>query len=44
MELPINEQELNTILNAIRFQNTGLYQKLWAFKMNYIKRKEEVNK
>ena len=44
MEIPVNEQELNTILNAIRFQNTVLYQKLWTFKMNYIKRKEEVNK
>jgi len=44
MDLPINEQELNTILNAIRFQNTTLYKKLWLFKMNYMKRKEEENK
>ena len=45
MELPITEKELDTIISAMRLGgDTSLYQKLWTFKMNYIKRKEEVNK
>lgn len=45
MELPINEKELNTIINAMRLGgDTALYQKLWNFKMNYlIKEKENEN-
>ena len=35
MELPINERELNTIINAMRLGgDTALYQKLWAFKLD----------
>ena len=47
MELPINEKELNTIINAMRLGgDTALYQKLWTFKLNYSdeqKKKCEVN-
>lgn len=32
MELPINEKELNTILNAMRFSgDAALYQKMWRY-------------
>jgi len=42
MELPINERELNTIINAMRLGgDTALYQKLWTYKMNYMNKKEE---
>lgn len=45
MDLPINEKELNTIINAMRLGgDTALYQKLWTYKMNYLnkqKQKEE---
>ena len=45
MELPINERELNTIINAMRLGgDTALYQKLWTFKLNYLNKKEEDNK
>ena len=41
MELPINERELNTIINAVRLGgDTALYQKLWNFKLNYTDKKE----
>jgi hypothetical protein len=45
MELPINEKELNTIINAMRLGgDTALYQKLWSYKMNYLnKQKQEKN-
>ncbi len=45
MELPINEKELDTIINAMRLGgDTALYQKLWSYKMNYlIKEKKENN-
>jgi hypothetical protein len=37
MDLPINERELNTIINAMRLGgDTALYQKLWTFKVNYV--------
>jgi len=45
MELPINERELNTIINAMRLGgDTALYQKLWTYKINYMDKKEEANK
>jgi hypothetical protein len=45
MELPIDERELNTIINAMRLGgDTALYQKLWTFKMNYMDNKKEDNK
>lgn len=45
MELPINERELNTIINAMRLGgDAALYQKLWAFKLDYIENKKEDEK
>lgn len=42
MELPINEKELNTIINVMRLGgDTALYQKLWTFKMNYVDNEKE---
>ena len=41
MDLPINEQELNTIINAMRLGgDTALYQKLWTYKLNYFNKKD----
>ena len=35
MELPINQKELNTIINAMRLGgDTPLYQKLWEYKLD----------
>ena len=43
MELPINERELNTIINAMRLGgDTALYQKLWTYKMNYMDKKKRM--
>jgi hypothetical protein len=45
MELPINEKELNTIINAMRLGgDTALYQKLWTYKMNYFDKQKKENK
>jgi hypothetical protein len=45
MELPINEKELNTIINAMRLGgDTALYQKLWTYKMNYMNKQNQENK
>ena len=45
MELPINERELNTIINAMRLGgDTALYQKLWTFKMNYMDKQYQEKK
>ena len=42
MELPINEKELNTIINAMRFSgDPALYEKLWTYKLNYLNSKKE---
>lgn len=44
MDLPINEKELNTIINAMRLGgDTALYQKLWTYKMNYMEKQEKKN-
>ena len=43
MELPINERELNTIINALLLGgDTALYQKLWIFKMDYVSKKQKT--
>lgn len=45
MNLPINEKELNTIINAMLLGgDTALYQKLCTFKINYLDKKMEKNK
>ena len=37
MKLPINENELNTIIKALLLGgDTALYQKLWTYRINYI--------
>jgi len=42
MELPINEKELNTIINAMRLGgDSTLYYKLWNYKMNYFDKQKE---
>tara|TARA_R110000868_G_scaffold374981_1_gene639430 strand:- start:799 stop:951 length:153 start_codon:yes stop_codon:yes gene_type:complete len=42
MELPINERELNTIINALRIGgDTALYEKLWTFNLNYFNNQNE---
>lgn len=42
MELPINENELDTIIKAMLLGgDTALYQKLWTYKMNYLIKKKE---
>ena len=44
MNLPINEKELNTIINAMLLGgDAALYQKLCTFKMNYVDKKKEEN-
>tara|TARA_B110000503_G_scaffold19276_1_gene28644 strand:- start:3280 stop:3414 length:135 start_codon:yes stop_codon:yes gene_type:complete len=43
MELPINEKELNTIINAMRLGgDSALYYKLWNYKMNYLRKEKET--
>jgi hypothetical protein len=42
MDLPINEKELNTIISAMRLGgDSALYQKLCAYKMNYLDKHTE---
>ena len=44
IELPINERELDTIINAMRLGgDSALYYKLWTFKMNYLNKDKEKN-
>lgn len=44
MELPINENELNTIISALRLGgDTALYQKLWSYKLDYLNEKNKEN-
>ena len=43
MELPINEKELSTIINAMRLGgDSALYYKLWNYKMNYLRKEKET--
>jgi hypothetical protein len=43
MKLPINENELNTIIKALLLGgDTSLYQKLWTFKINYIDNQKNI--
>jgi hypothetical protein len=42
MDLPINDEELNTIVSAMHLGgDVALYQKLWTYKMNYMDNKKE---
>ncbi len=38
MQLPINEKELETIIQLLKGPHPGLYAKLWSYKMNYLKK------
>ena len=40
MELPITEDELNIIIETIKFINPQLYSKLWSYKINNLKEKD----
>jgi len=42
MELPINQKELEYIINAIKNTNPQLYAKLWSYKLNIL-RGEKIN-
>ena len=45
MELPITEKELDIIINTMRFGgDSALYQKLWCYKMNYLRKENRENK
>lgn len=44
MNLPINEKELKTILNAMRFSgDAALYQKIWRYYMEHFVSTKQSN-
>jgi hypothetical protein len=44
MNLPINEKELKTILNAMRFSgDAALYQKMWRYYTEHFVSVEQTN-
>jgi hypothetical protein len=42
MQLPINEKELDDILDILKNKNPQLYSKLWSYKINKLKG-EKIN-
>jgi hypothetical protein len=40
IKLPINEKELDIIIETIKFSNPKLYNKLWSYKINILKVKK----
>jgi hypothetical protein len=45
IELPINENELDKIISAMRFNDdSALYHKLWMYKMNYLNKQKTEKK
>jgi hypothetical protein len=38
MNLPINEKELDIIINSLKGKFPSLYAKLWSHKINYSKK------
>jgi len=40
MELPINENELDFIIEKLKTSNPQLYAKLWSYKLNKLKGKK----
>ena len=40
MELPINENELEIIIEKLKSSNPQLYAKLWSYKINYRKKEK----
>jgi hypothetical protein len=37
MELPITEKELDIIIEVIKNKHPQLYNKLWSYRINYLK-------
>jgi hypothetical protein len=40
MDLPINENELEIIIEKLKSSNPQLYAKLWSYKINYRKKEK----
>ena len=38
MELPITEKELDIIIELTKTKNSQLYNKLWSYRFNYLKK------
>ncbi len=41
IKLPINEKELDVIIEIVRFSNPQLYSKLWSYKINVLREKKD---
>jgi len=41
IRLPINEKELDTIILTLKACHPALYSKLWAYKMNDLKKEKK---
>jgi hypothetical protein len=45
LSLPINEKELNIIIEKLKTSETNeLHQKLWSYKMNYLSKQKKEEK
>ena len=44
LQLPINNKELEIIMESLKSHNNELYQKLWSYKMNYLCKHSMENK
>jgi len=40
IKLPINEKELNTIIQLLKYSKPELYTKLWSYKINFLNREK----
>jgi hypothetical protein len=38
MELPITEKELSIIIELVKNKDSQLYNKLWSYRINYLKK------
>ena len=36
MELPITKEELDLIIELLKYENHKLYNKLWSYRINYL--------
>ena len=41
IQLPINEKDLDNIIDVMRTKNPQLYAKLWSYKVNNLKKEKE---
>jgi hypothetical protein len=39
-ELPINDKELDTIIELLKYYKPELYSKLWSYKINFLKKEK----